>query len=524
MPMIYSPGEAETRPLNPDAIVYTTAQKVAELLGIGPGEAVLASADTEADRVYVTGADYRDTGYSVGDVLLIYSDAQAMGVEKTITAVAEGGANGVALYFTGDNISNISDFQAADNTYVQNQAAFTNGKTRGMKRSTVEARILEIQDRIDNLTHNAWRPYLVSAEYINFDTYKPYRRRYYTDYVGTTPLLFRNIQQILRLELWQGDDYREIGAAEVRIEIPEDVRAISGSIVMSPGNGSAATLTVGTGTTQWRADFDSTTTAQNLADLINKEDRVSKTTVEFSPAFTLEGSTLNVGVHNEFLASANSDYGTGKIKITSMRAVKAGENCSIVSTDSTIIFNQVSTKTAAFGSLLGAVITVDSTNEFANAGVCVDTSGDVFRYTGKTATTFTGCVIVIGSSLSSIAGTITQNLLLVDLQGGSSSGDSARLRDWWLDAEMGIIYFNNSYPFFEWNAVKASYIYGERYVEKAIEEATTKLVAAELLMSDDRSVLIPEGTQNIDLASKVQLYRKEANEILNRYKEIVIFG
>ena len=121
-------------------------------------------------------------------------------------------------------------------------------------------------------------------------------------------------------------------------------------------------------------------------------------------------------------------------------------------------------------------------------------------------------------------GTITQNLLLVDLQGGSSSGDSARLRDWWLDAEMGIIYFNNSYPFFEWNAVKASYIYGERYVEKAIEEATTKLVAAELLMSDDRSVLIPEGTQNIDLASKVQLYRKEANEILNRYKEIVIFG
>ena len=524
--MIYSPGEAETRPLNPDAIVYTTAQKVAELLGIGPSEAVAVSANTIANAVFVTGADYRDIGFAVGDTILVYSDAFPIGFTAGITSIASGGGNGVQLNvdITIASTVDLTDVAVADNTYVQNQAAFTNGKTRGMKRSTVEARILEIQDRIDNLTHNAWRPYLVSAEYINFDTYKPYRRRYYTDYVGTTPLLFRNIQQILRLELWQGDDYREIGAAEVRIEIPEDVRAISGSIVMSPGNGSAATLTVGTGTTQWRADFDSTTTAQNLADLINKEDRVSKTTVEFSPAFTLEGSTLNVGVHNEFLASANSDYGTGKIKITSMRAVKAGENCSIVSTDSTIIFNQVSTKTAAFGSLLGAVITVDSTNEFANAGVCVDTSGDVFRYTGKTATTFTGCVIVIGSSLSSIAGTITQNLLLVDLQGGSSSGDSARLRDWWLDAEMGIIYFNNSYPFFEWNAVKASYIYGERYVEKAIEEATTKLVAAELLMSDDRSVLIPEGTQNIDLASKVQLYRKEANEILNRYKEIVIFG
>ena len=41
MPMIFSPGEAETRPLDPEAIVYTTAQKVADLLGIGPQEAVL---------------------------------------------------------------------------------------------------------------------------------------------------------------------------------------------------------------------------------------------------------------------------------------------------------------------------------------------------------------------------------------------------------------------------------------------------------------------------------------------------
>jgi hypothetical protein len=89
---------------------------------------------------------------------------------------------------------------------------------------------------------------------------------------------------------------------------------------------------------------------------------------------------------------------------------------------------------------------------------------------------------------------------------------------------MGIIYFNNSYPFFEWNAVKVSYIYGERYLEKAIEEAATKMVASELLMSDDRSVLIPEGGQNIDLGSKAQLWRKESMEILNRYKEVVVFS
>ena len=524
MPVVFSPGEAEIRPLDPTAIVYTSAQKVADYLGIGPQEPVLVSADSVSDGVFITGDDYRRCGTEVGDTVLIYSDANPLGVEKTITAISNGGASGVKLEFTGSFTH--ADFQAADNAFVQNNASFTNGtvgRQRGVTRAIVETRIREIQDRIDNITHNAWRPYLVSAEYINFDTYKPYRRRYYTDYVGTTPLLFRNVQQMLRIELWQGDDYREICGAEVRIGIPADVRAISGSIVFSPGNGSAGVLTTGTGTGQWRADFDATTTAQNLADLINKEDRVSKAAVDFSPTFTLEGSTSNIAVQNEFFATANADYGTGVVKVSSMRPVKAAESCSIVVTDSSITLSQTQVNTATFSSLASTTINVDSTSGFAKAGVCVDASGDVFRYTGTTDTSFTGCAIVVGSALSDIGGQITQHTLLVDLQGGSASGDNARLRDWWMDYEMGIVYFNNSYPFFEWNAVKVSYIYGERYLEKAIEEAATKMTVIDLLMSDDRTVLLPEGTSNIDMSSKVQLLQAEVNAILARYTEIVLF-
>ena len=520
MPVVFSPGEAETRPLDPDAIVYTTAQKVADILGVGPGEAVLMAANAEANAVFVTGSDYRDHGFSVGDTILIYSDADPLGLERAITAITTS-ASGVKLAFT--SAINPGLYETGDNGYVQNQASFTNGKLRGMKKSVVETRIKEVQDRIDNYTHNAWRPYLVSAEYINFDTYKPYRRRYYTDYVGTTPLLFRNVQQMLRIELWQGDDYREICGAEVRIKFDDVSNLASSAIYLSPGNGSVATLAQGTGTNQWRDDFDATTVAQNFADLINKEDRVSKAAVEFAPAFTLEGSTSNVAVNNEFLASANADYGTGIVKLTSMRAVKAGEVCSIVTTSSDISISQGQENSTTFVSLDSTTINVASTTGFTNAGVAIDASGDVFRYTGKTATSFTGCVAVTGS-LGAITGTITQTTFLVDLQGGSSSGDNARLRDWWLDHEMGIVYFNNSYPFFEWNAVKVSYIYGERYLEKAIEEAATKLVAADLLMADDRSVLIPEGSQNVDLGSKIQLYRKEAMEILSRYKEVVVFA
>ncbi|MAN60527.1 MAG: hypothetical protein CMI60_01140 [Parvibaculum sp.] len=519
MPIVFNPGEAETRPLDPSAIVYTTAQKVADFLSIGPQEAVLVSADSTTTAVFVTGADYRTVGFQKDDTILIYSDADPLGTERVITSIGSS-ASGVQLNFA--DVITAADYQAADNAYVQNTASFTNGKTRGMKRSVVEARIKEAQDKIDNLTHNAWRPYLVSAEYINFDTYKPYRRRYYTDYVGTAPLLFRNIQQILRLELWQGDDYREICSAEARIKLPEDVRGLSGSIVVSPGNGTAATLTIGTATTQWRADFDAATTGQNLADLINKEDRVNKAAVDFAPAFTLEGSTANVALNNEFLATANADYGTGQVKMTSMRAGKGGESCSIVSTDSNIEFAQVDTHTATVTSVVSTTVNVNSTSGFSSAGVCV--KGDtVFRYTGKTATSFTGCVIVVGSPLSDILGDIIQNTMVIDLQGGSNKGDNARLRDWWLDHEMGVIYFNNSYPFFEWNAIKCSYIYGERYLEKAIEEAATKMVACDVLMSDDRSVLIPEGTQNVDLTSKIQLLKSEVDAILARYIEIIVF-
>ena len=536
MPVVFSPGEAETRPLDPDAIVYTTAQKVANLLGIGRGEAVLMSANAEANAVFVTGGDYRDHGFEVGDTILIYSDADPMGLDRDITAITST-ASGVKLAFS--SAINPGLYETADNGYVQNKASFTNGKTRGVTKAHVETIIKEIQDRIDNITHNAWRPILVTAEYINFDTYKPYRRRYYTDYVGTTPLLFRNVQQMLRIELWQGDNYREVCGAEARIDLPEDLTTTVGNIVLSPGNGSASLLAVGTGTTQWRDDFGRVSAAQNLADLINKEDRVGKTAVEFASAFTLEGSTSDVAVHNEFLATANSDYGSGVVKLTSMREGEDGENCSIVVSDG-IALSQVVTKTATFSSLSSNDINVDSTAGFANAGVVMDASGDVFRYTEKTDTAFKTCTMVVGSALSDIGGTLTQNLLSLDLTGGatsvvvdaitgettvdrSSSGDKARLKDWWIDPEMGIIYFNNSYPYFEWNAVKVSYIYGERYVEKAIEQAATKLVCVDLLMADDRSVLIPEGTQNVDLASKIQLYRQEADTILRRYKEVVVF-
>ena len=105
MPAVFTPGETEVRPLRPDEVVYTTAQKIANLLEIGYPEPVAVSANSESTGVYVTGSDYRNSGFSTGDSILVYSDDIAMGRTHTITAISEGGSSGVKLEHSSDVIT-----------------------------------------------------------------------------------------------------------------------------------------------------------------------------------------------------------------------------------------------------------------------------------------------------------------------------------------------------------------------------------------------------------------------------------
>lgn len=86
----------------------------------------------------------------------------------------------------------------------------------------------------------------------------------------------------------------------------------------------------------------------------------------------------------------------------------------------------------------------------------------------------------------------------------------------------GAIMFNNEYPFFENHSLKVSYIYGERYVDKTVEDACTKLVAIDIMLSDDYSVLFPEGTQNVDLNAKIQRLEEEVKRLLIPFQESII--
>ncbi len=523
MPTVFQTGEREGRPLFPDRLYYTSAQKVADILQIPFPDPVYLAANDGSTYVDIAPADYRLVGFEVGDKIEITSDAE-MGEERTITTIARASGN-VRLSFSGALTGTYTTAQNAD---VQNLQSFTNGKRKGVTKAQVETLILRTQDKLDNLTNNSWRPMLQTAEYINFDTYKPYRRRYYTDYVGSVPLMFRNVQQVLRLEIWQGQDYREIAAAEIRLDVSDftQLTADTDKLFLCPGGGGVATLTAGDGNSKFRAQFDNVSTAQQIADLINKDARKGKSATAFSPSFSFEDTTeadgtITANVHHEFMASANADYGGGQLKITSMRRGEAGENATYACTSSGITFSGATDTSKTVSSSTATTIVLNDVTNLAPYGI-ITIGSTVGYYTSITGTTLNGVADLVGdiSAAATNGATLNQKKFKIDYV-GTTTGDEARLRDWWADYDLGVIYFNNSYPYFSWNAVKVSYVYGERYVEKAIEDVCTKLVAMDLILSDDRSVLLPEGTQNVDLGSKYQLFKAQVAETLPRYTEIM---
>ena len=296
---------------------------------------------------------------------------------------------------------------------------------------------------------------------------------------------------------------------------------------LCPGGGGVATLQVGTSKSKFNAQFNNVTTAQQLSDLINKDLRRGKNAITFSPSFSLEDAEADEGsvvanVHHEFMSSANADYGGGQIKITSMRRGDAGETATIaVTNEDGISITGANSLEGKVVSSTASTITVVDGNPLADYGI-IKIGATVGYYTSKTGNVLNGVVDLTGdiSAAAVLNAVVHQTRLTIDYVGGTT-GDEGRLRDWWADYDLGIIYFNNTYPYFSWNAVKVSYVYGERYVEKAIEDICTKLVAMDLILSDDRSVLLPEGTQNVDLGSKYQLLKAQVAETLPRYVEVM---
>jgi len=122
-----------------------------------------------------------------------------------------------------------------------------------------------------------------------------------------------------------------------------------------------------------------------------------------------------------------------------------------------------------------------------------------------------------------------RKMLSMNVWDGSSYVDfvtqytEGRGNDYWIDYELGIVYFWSRYPFRIRNAMYVSYQWGEYEVPEDIREACIKIVARQLMTSDDYSVLLPEGSSNISQQIKTDIWKEDIDEILLRRKEVIYY-
>jgi len=532
MPRTFSPGHRPDAPLYPDDLVYTTVAHVADFLQLPLPDPTALSDDSVIDganiKFPISGVDYRRWGYSANDTVLVYDDADALGKTYTVTSIASVGSGGKVYVIA--TAKGAESFTTANNAYIQHQSAITNSKERGIKKSHVEELIRIRQDYIDKVTRNAWRPRLVAEEYQNFTTFKPYRRRYYTDYVGAIFLQNGNIQRILKLGAWQGDYYREMAAARIGLQVSDHTLVSGESILLCPGANGVATLTEGSDAqTKWRGDFDHKSAAENIGALVNKDPEFNKSAIQIG-SLTVENresASAALNVHDEFLAIANSDNGDGVVEISSMRSTEGGANATIAVTHNTALTydsNKYNEHTATVTSVTGSPatsFTVDSAGGFVKSHALVFIkSGTTNRIALCTlsGTTFT----IVSDQQNDFGGNIAEGDVIYQVSFKCDITDEERQKSWWSVEENGMIAFNNEYPFFENHSLRCAYIYGNRYVDKSIKEACTKLVVMDILMSDDYSVMFPEGTQNIDISQKHQKLEAEVSKLLVPFQESII--
>jgi len=291
------------------------------------------------------------------------------------------------------------------------------------------------------------------------------------------------------------------------------------ALFLCPGVAHTATLRRGKNSHNWDGDFGDKTTAQNIADLINMDKATSRSSVLIG---NLKEHQKSLHVHDEFLATANSDEGDGIVMLSSMRSTEEGE-------DITIATNNPNAFEFSLGQDVQSTITNVSGSNFtvSDASTFTRREGLVFYTTGGT-TYVARCsrvenVFTVNEDLTTgFVANLANDLVVKQLRLKTDVIDEARQKDWWSMEDNGAIMFNNQYPFYENHSLKVSYIYGERYLDKAIKEACIKLVCMDIYLTDDYTVLFPEGTSNIDLNSKVQKLDEEVKRMLIPYQESII--
>ena len=326
--------------------------------------------------------------------------------------------------------------------------------------------IKNVEEFIDDKVGHSYRPIIYKDEYHTFVwnrlPYTPYN--YYHDYVGFIQLNRPKVRQLLRLEVYQGNKWKNLAGATATVSFSSSTNVGSGvvginhlsKITLTLPDGDYFNLFAETGIGTALADsefcvgFGPATAAKELVALINAE--YPESTGALTGADSAKSNVSAAGskkLEDYFFATTDSES-SSKVVITSRLMGSDGNNCTITVTD-------------AAGQDSGTSITA-----FATEG-----------------------------------------------QSGRIEGD------WWKIGPEGKIFFRKNYPYIRNHSIRVAYITGDGRVPATIHNAATKLVAAELLRHDDSTILIADYGAQMDIKTKYDELKKDAMEIINGKKWLI---
>lgn len=101
--------------------------------------------------------------------------------------------------------------------------------------------------------------------------------------------------------------------------------------------------------------------------------------------------------------------------------------------------------------------------------------------------------------------------------------NEGRNKDYWFDEKMGVIFIKTFPAYLPRNfGVRIKYRFGETAIPNDIKRACIFLTARNLIQSEDRSVLLPEGSSNIPIESKSDKWERKAFKLLGRRRELKV--
>ena len=224
---------------------------------------------------------------------------------------------GFGYYTTHTDVSNLLQI-----------SAFSDSTTP--TRAEVGKIIKRVEEKIDDGIKQSYRPIIHKDEYFSFDGWNKgaYPVSIWKDYVGFVQLSQPKVQKLVRLEVWQGSNYKDLASATAKITLPTTVTNSAWKI----------SLTVGTYTfeldeaTHFYDNFGAKTTASQLADAINEvfPHKTARFTGEVAPKSVTANGNANVHISDFFYATTDSEDGKSVI-ISSLLMGEDGSACTLTS-------------------------------------------------------------------------------------------------------------------------------------------------------------------------------------------------